>query len=167
MDDDVEKKPLHLKTDAELTDADRDELYRSEQWDWATEREAVNSLSDPVPFGPLPVRRITQSEWHGTTVKRQTPGSIEEIAHRRAARLGLIERLGAAKEGDINRGITEVYDEAARNKQKPPNIIEIGPAVLIVLAKKGLQCSENRIRKLAKAERHAARRGAVGKKVSA
>lgn len=153
-------------TDKKLTQAERERLYRSEQWTAADERKVFDSLTGKVPKGPHPVHRILHAEWRGATVKDYgRPGSsIHEIAQRRAAALGLVERLGRATDSDILTAITEAYDATDVAKQKPPNINEIGAAVLPLLAQKGLKCSENRVKTLAHNPSHRARRNPVGRK---
>ena len=67
-----------------------------------------------------------------------------------------------ARDRDIDKAITAVYDQAAKDKAKPPNINEIAKPVQTLLAKDGRQASGRKIKELAGAEKHAKRRLPVG-----
>jgi len=79
---------------------------------------------------------------------------------------GMAPELRPATDSRIEAAITRVYDEAEKNKTKPPNINEVVGPVQTVLKEAGKRASGKKIKELAGAEKHAKRRGPTGERVS-
>jgi hypothetical protein len=75
--------------------------------------------------------------------------------------------LSEAPSSVIHQEITAVYDEADAAGAKPPNIKELPDQVLPRLKTKGFRTSKSRIMDLGGDDRHASRRGPVGKRRNA
>jgi hypothetical protein len=102
-------------------------------------------LSEPVTAGHIP-----PSAGH--------PGTSDETA--------LDGELRQAPESVIHETIKEAYDRAERDKQKPPNVNQIGAPVQNLLRGRGYTASKRRIKELAADQQHAARRRKAGPTVA-
>jgi hypothetical protein len=166
-DERAEIERLSKTPDADLTPADREVLFRYEQWMAANGGEVFAGMTGPAPPADLHVHRVLTHEWHTATVRdEKKPGdSRHEIARRGAAARGITGgRLTLASDEKIHEAIAAVYDKDVAAGRTPPNLKQTATPVLKQLAAWGLSTSGNRIETLAKDLRHSGKRGKVGKR---
>ncbi len=117
----------------------------------------VDRLIKAHPYlvsSPAPTEKPITSDAQPTAV----PGDGAEIP--------IQKRMRPAAEVEINAAITAVYDHAASNRMKPPNLKQIAKPVLAKLSMTDLTATKNRIERLADSPGHWNRRGKPGPRVN-
>jgi hypothetical protein len=145
---------------------------RADSWRMANRIDAVES--GPCTDATSRDRRLERLErqlaeidveWAG--VHKQLGVKSGEAADTASGHAETITRIVLTKASDdeIHAALTKVYDYAAKQGMKPPNVKEVIPPVQSILRKQDREASGVRIDKLNEHDQHKRRRGDVGVRV--